>query len=390
MLIQCTKALLGKMNITGKELSPPEGHEHFPNSLKAWHANIVNINRRKAIILMNNETRYSVVIYRPRPKDFARIKELISEAIIVALRMEGVREELIESYMTDTGEIMFSKTANKSMVAKMNNAVREVEFMQEYLDESTLIQRYISIVTGRFIQNSLNDQGFYPLEKMLECLSIYCGNDEKGNPENILEVDLYQLKIQIDIEGFDIWRRVLVPSTYSFRHLHNVIQTVFDWQNYHLHVFEAKRVGSKVKRIEMNDDPETLDWLDFDSYDVLQERFLALKDIFPYYGEITYEYDFGDSWEHTITLENIIKSNVFKATYLEGTGERPPEDVGGSWGYQEYMRIMADETDPEYEDMRAWAKSQKERKLSPEEINNWLRHSISGYRYRPYLQVAGS
>jgi hypothetical protein len=46
-----------------------------------------------------------------------------------------------------------------------------------------------------------------------------------------------------------------------------------------------------------------------------------------------YEFDFGDSWEHTIRLERLIKANAFKATYLEGCGERPPEDVGGSWGY---------------------------------------------------------
>lgn len=381
MLIQCTKTLLDRMNIDRNELAAHGGHEQFPDSLMAWHANIVNIGRRKAIILMNNETRYSVVIYRPSPKDFSRMKELISEAIIVALRMEGVRKDVIESCMAKAGEISFSKTANRSMVAKMNSAVHETEFMFEYLDKKTQLQRYISIITGRFIQKSLTDEWFYPIEKMLECLGMYCSNNGNGNPEDILAVDLYQLKIQIDIEGFDIWRRVLVPSTYSFRHLHNVIQTVFDWQNYHLHVFEVKKEGSKMKRIVMDDDPETLEWLDLDSYDVLQERFLAIEDIFPDFGEVTYEYDFGDSWEHTITLEKVIKSNVFKPTFLEGSGERPPEDVGGSWGYHEYMRIMADDLDPEHESMKAWAEGQKERKLSPEKINDRLRHSISGYTY---------
>lgn len=140
MLIQCTKALLDRMKIAKDELVSPEGYEQFPGSLKAWHANIVNINRRKAVILMNNETRYPVVIYRPKPKDFARMKDLIKEAIITALRMECIREDVINSYMADAGEIAFSKTANRSMVAKMNNAVREVEYMQEYLDESTQIQ----------------------------------------------------------------------------------------------------------------------------------------------------------------------------------------------------------------------------------------------------------
>jgi hypothetical protein len=380
MLIQCTKVLLDKMGIGHRELQSPEGYEQFPDSLMAWHANLVNINRRKAIVLMNNETRYPVVIYRPKPKDFKKIKELIREAIKTALRMEGVRDDVIKNYLENAGEIRFSKTAGRSMVAKMNKAVYEIEYMQEYLDEKTSIQRYISIMTGRLIQNSLTEEWFYPIEVMLESLAKYSENDEKVKPQDILEVDLYQLKIQIDIEGFDIWRRVLVPSTYSFRHLHNIIQTVFDWQNYHLHKFEVKKDGSVDKMIVMDDDPDTLEWLDFDTYDVLQERFTALEDILPH-GEVIYEYDFGDSWEHTISLEKVIKSNTFEATFMDGKGERPPEDVGGSGGYEEYMQIMADDTDPEHESMKIWSESQKERKLSQEQINDRLKRSIRWYSY---------
>ena len=75
ILIQCTKALLDKLGINKNELISQEGYEKFPDSLMAWHANLVNIDRRKAIILMNNETRYSVVIYRPSP-DIMNICEL--------------------------------------------------------------------------------------------------------------------------------------------------------------------------------------------------------------------------------------------------------------------------------------------------------------------------
>ena len=380
MLILCTKTLLDKMNIDKNKLIPAEGHEQFPESFTAWHANFININRRKAIVLMNNETRYSVVIYRPTPKDFTRLDKLIREAIIVALRMEGVAEDVIERYMDKTGEISFSKTANRSMVAKMNNAVGEIEAMMRYLDENSKIQRFISILTGRFIQGTISSEAFYPTDKMIECLSMYC-NDEKHDPRDILDIDLYQLKIQIEMDGFDIWRRVLVPSTYSFRNLHTIIQTVFDWQNYHLHQFEVKKEGAKTKQIIMNDDPETIEWLDFSAYDILQEKFVALYEIFPEFGEVSYQYDFGDNWEHFITLDKVIKSNEFKATFLEGNGERPPEDVGGSWGYQEYMRIMSDETDPEYEDMKTWSNSQKEKKLNPEEMKNRLNRAISGYEY---------
>ena len=61
---------------------------------------------------------------------------LMREAIIAALRMEGVCETVIERYMADAGEIEFSKTANRSMVAKMNQAVYAVSLMQDYLDEN--------------------------------------------------------------------------------------------------------------------------------------------------------------------------------------------------------------------------------------------------------------
>jgi len=130
-----------------------------------------------------------------------------------------------------------------------------------------------------------------------------------------------------------------------------------------------------------------LAWIDFGARDVSQERFTALKDIFPVYDKVEYVYDFGDGWQHTITLEKVIRSNEFKATFLDGNGERPPEDVGGAGGYQEYMDIMANEKHPEHESMKAWAQTQKERELSPEQINKELRESISGYTYHYWPHV---
>lgn len=385
MLIQCTKNLLDKIGIKDSELASPEGQEQFPNSFMAWHANFVSIDRRKAIILMNNETRYSVVIFRPNTKDFSKLKELIYEAISEALRMEGVRKEVIETYMAQAGEISFSKTASKSMVAKMNNAVREIEFMREYLDEKTKIQRYISITTGRFIQMSGGNEAFYPFEKMLECLGLVYGLDENSAMEDVLEIDLYQLKIQIDLDGHEIWRRVFVPSTFSFRHLHYIIQTVFDWQNCHLHEFVVERPENKPFKIVMDDDPETMEYVNFDDFEIGQERFIALEEILPEFGEVIYEYDFGDSWEHIIKLEKIVKSKAFQATYLEGNGERPPEDVGGVWGFEEYLRTMENEKHPGYNDMKAWAENQKERKLSPDKINKRLKQVIRGNGFSTFV-----
>ena len=173
MIIQCTKALLDKIGVKENDLISPEGYEQFPNSFMAWHANFVSIDRKKAIILMNNETRYPIVIYRPTKKDFSNIKKLICDAIAQALRIEGVHEDVIETYFAKAGEISFSRTASRSAIAKMNNAFHEIEMMHEYLDEKTKIQKYISIVTGRLIQLSGARQSFYPFEKCVNVLVLF-------------------------------------------------------------------------------------------------------------------------------------------------------------------------------------------------------------------------
>ena len=118
-----------------------------------------------------------------------------------------------------------------------------------------------------------------------------------------------------------------------------------------------------------------------EGYDILQERFTALKDILPDHHEVIYEYDFGDSWRHSIVLEKTVRSDAFEATYLDGTGERPPEDVGGAGGYARYLRTMADDSDPEHESMREWAQWQTEREQSLEEMNRRLERCMSEYGY---------
>lgn len=379
MLIQCTKALLDKIGIKENELESSKGHEQFPESFFAWHANYLKINKSNAIVLMNNETRFPVVIYRPMKKNFTNLKGIIQEAITEALRMEGVRDDVIEAYFSSAGKISFSKTASRSMIARMTNAIHDIDFMQEYLDRDTKIQRYISMISGRAIQSSEKNKGFYPVDKVLECLGAIYGHNQNAATEGILDVNLYQLKIAINLEGHDVWRRVLVPSTYSFRHLHNIIQTVFDWHNSHLHEFVVKREGNESIKIVMDDDPEMIEFLDVDESDSRQERFVALEDIFPKHGEVIYEYDFGDDWEHIITLEKVVKSSTFQATYIDGNGERPPEDIGGLMGFEEYLLIMQNEQHPQYKHLKSWSENQTERVFETWKINQRLEHVIKGY-----------
>jgi hypothetical protein len=72
---------------------------------------------------------------------------------------------------------------------------------------------------------------------------------------------------------------------------------------------------------------------------------------------ILYEYDFGDGWEHKITLEKVLsfEKSKFLSECIKGKRGCPPEDVGGAWGYQDFLEKWNDENHPEYEELLEWA-----------------------------------
>ena len=64
------------------------------------------------------------------------------------------------------------------------------------------------------------------------------------------------------------------------------------------------------------------------------------------------------------------------AVMLKRYGERPPEDVGGEYGYNEYLRIINNPENPEFEHMLNWRKITRADKKTDEEINQslgWIR-----------------
>src|ERR671911_662979 len=71
---------------------------------------------------------------------------------------------------------------------------------------------------------------------------------------------------------------------------------------------------------------------------------------------IHYLYDFGDGWDHAVRIERIGEPDP-QALYpqlVAATGRCPPEDVGGPWGYAEFLAAIADPAHEEHEHMLTW------------------------------------
>ena len=72
-------------------------------------------------------------------------------------------------------------------------------------------------------------------------------------------------------------------------------------------------------------------------------------------AHFTYLYDFGDGWEHEV--EMIGGGGGECPAVVAGEGVCPPEDDGGSHGYAEFRKVLADPAHPEHDHLRGWAGS---------------------------------
>ena len=170
------------------------------------------------------------------------------------------------------------------------------------------------------------------------------------NENEVKNSETFQFKIQLqDINNPTVWRKVTVPSYYSFLHFHYIIQMVFGWENYHLFQFSEKEYNSKVVISEIEENADTFGENQLEAAEIsLSEIFRTEKQQF------IYLYDFGDSWEHLITLEKIISETTTSPRLLAGQGACPPEDCGGVGGFENMKDILKNKKHPEYRKLRKW------------------------------------
>lgn len=177
---------------------------------------------------------------------------------------------------------------------------------------------------------------------------------------------ILQFKITLKYSKPPIWRRIQIPATCTFLDLHAAIQDSFSWEGSHLHIF---RFGDRFEESVNIGPREPEDW-GFED-DRLVEKEIPLSDWFKQKGRTcTYEYDFGDSWEHTILLEKILAAEQGQ-TYprcLAGKRACPPEDSGGIPGYEEKLEILKHPRSKYYKEIRDWMGDFDPEHFDPNEV----------------------
>ena len=144
--------------------------------------------------------------------------------------------------------------------------------------------------------------------------------------------------LRIDLLDSDppIWREIEVPVAMTLKQLHAVVQAAMGWEDAHLWEFTVgrERIGSSSRAAK-----------------------LTLQAVIrPRTTKLTYLYDFGDCWEHRLTLTKPRAADPSLAypRYLAGEQAAPPEDCGGIPGFYAQLEILADPQHPDHPDVKDW------------------------------------
>ena len=180
---------------------------------------------------------------------------------------------------------------------------------------------------------------------------------------------IYQIKVTLMGSKPPIWRRILVPDTTTLFLLHNILQVVMGWMNSHLHHFFING--------EFYGEPLDDEFGDMKTKD--EARFKLNQLVSGKGFRFVYEYDFGDSWLHDLVIEKILPSEngVYYPVCIAGKQACPPEDVGGVWGYQDFLKAIANPKHPEHKDLLEWIGGSFDAEyFNLEEVNIQLRHLL--------------
>lgn len=362
MQICCTKKLQDQISI---DIEPVEETD----DIFCWSANLITLNRRKTVVVVNDYSRFGFVLYGLKAKDFKNIESLILEGIKRTLAGEKIKPEIIENYIEKANEIKFTKTRGPRYVARINKACELVGYFSEELDQDKIYQ---DLLTRRLNNDILtHDKKYrYARELLHESFKNIYGED-------ILQCECVDFVAKLDLGKNTVFRRIVAPLSMSFEQFHNMMQIVFDWKDHHLYDFAIiDNENNMVERIVSDE----LEDLGLEETRIYMKSQMPLLDYYKSKYKIIYRYDFGDNWEHEITIKDI--NNNYDKNYpvcLMGEGIAPPEDVGGVGGYEGFLMILSNKEDEEYESTKEWARYQGYKEFDMNSINIDLKDDFIVY-----------
>ena len=160
---------------------------------------------------------------------------------------------------------------------------------------------------------------------------------------------VYRFKIVLQETDPLIWRRIETKDV-TLDKLHELIQTAMGWMNSHLHQFKIANVQYTHPRFLIDD---------FDGFEALDYSGMRISDLVSQHGSkmrMGYQYDFGDNWQHDVVLEKVMEPEpgVRYPRCIAGERACPPEDIGGVYGFADYVEAVTNPKHSEHGHFLEW------------------------------------
>lgn len=190
----------------------------------------------------------------------------------------------------------------------------------------------------------------------LRSLDLFDADDRvvpitNGRPE--------RLCVTVQLRGTDppVWRKLEVEDDLTLDMVHELLQLAFGWENAHLHQFHSGPRGNITTYVPAES-----------GHDARAEHSVTIGSLLRRPGDtLTYEYDFGDGWDHVITLDTIdeFDPKIAGARCVDGANMTPYEDSGGPMGWAYHLATAADPREENHKESRRWLGLEKGKNLDP-------------------------
>ena len=157
---------------------------------------------------------------------------------------------------------------------------------------------------------------------------------------------VYQLKVTLLEVQPPVWRHFHILGENTLYDLHCVLQVVMGWQECHLHEF----IIGDARYSTLYEDVDLAEG-------VVEDSRVRLNQVASEEGmKFAYVYDFGDGWKHEILVQKILEPDPkgYYPVCLGGERACPPEDCGGSPGYEDFLAAIRDPKHEEHARMLEW------------------------------------
>lgn len=333
----------------------------------SWHANSIKEEDQELVVLSNDGTGLTLVFLNPYEEDYLEFGDWVSEALARLMLRMGLSEAAVNDYFYQTETITASKATNLKRLGKNSASSQLVLTRLDLMNEDDYFQESWSHKINLLKKGEKGQHN---------ATEAFLAEFEKHITVPVYSIEMAELEIRLKLhDREDVKRIVHVPLNLDFDDLHDVIQTIFLWEKSHLHQFILED-GSTIIGSE-NAYHATLLYGETDTNAEVGSHYLLSDIIHQDENRVfNYIYDFGDFWEHTISVRKVWTVHKRMHPSLKMMiGDPVPENVGGPGGYSQFLEVINDSSHPEHDNMKEWAEEYTSRKYflnTVQMINNLL------------------